>query len=80
MKTKLLALWAWFNGKKTLIGAGILVLTPKIVDYIGKLYAIWGHSLPAVTPQIEATILWFGTGLTLIGGVHKLIKYDPTKP
>jgi hypothetical protein len=73
--SNLTALWNWFDGKKTAIGATILVVAPYITDIANQfVQGIWHIPAPAWVAQIVASLIYIGTGLTKIGLIHKAAK------
>ena len=74
----LIAFWNWLNNKKTYIGLALMLGTPMLFESISKPYAIWNHGVPVYFPQIEATIIWFGSFIGTVGAIHKMIKYKAT--
>lgn len=74
MKT-LINLWNWFNGKKTTIGAAILMVVLAINAFDSQVVvAIWNMPLPAWLPKVIATLSWTGNILTGVGLAHKVAK------
>ena len=69
-------LWAWFDGKKTLIGT-IILFGSAFVSQV--LMGIW--KLPAYPwEQIAMTMDWVGMAVAGLGAVHKAQKAVMTKP
>lgn len=78
---KLIALWNWFNGKKTVIGASIICFVPYLQGFINDfVIGIWHLPQPAIVPQLIASLIWIGTALTTVGLVHKAVKYQADAP
>ena len=78
---KIIALWTFLNGKKTVIGASIMCFIPYLQAFTNDfVIGIWHLPQPAIMPQIIASLIWIGTALTTVGLVHKAVKYQqPTK-
>ena len=64
----------WFDGKKTKIGSGLLVIA-------GSIYAFYTASeweMQDYVQGILAVITYYGTVFTGIGTAHKIYKAEPT--
>ncbi len=70
MKT-LLAIWAWFNGKKTNIGAGSSVFTGTLVEF-GTLNGL-DHS--HWWPFVIRNLIFFSALFSAGGLAHKFSKF-----
>ena len=78
---KLIVLWNWFNGKKTVIGASIICFVPYLQGFINDfVIGIWHLPQPTIIPQLIASLIWIGTALTTVGLVHKAVKYQTDAP
>jgi len=73
---KLLEIWQWLSGKKTLIGAVcVWIATALIGDLVIGQFAFE----PAWLTWLQGWLMTIGTWLTPIGLAHKLGKVANTK-
>jgi hypothetical protein len=70
-----LKLWLWFNGKKTIIGA-VLLMAHAFMQHC--VVGIWHYDNPTFL-NFDNTVDWLGQGFTGMGITHKLLKELPTK-
>ena len=61
---------AWFNGRKTSIGAGMLFLAEILTKVV---VGVWAFNPSWMNPSIE-TLSYFGLALTGLGLGHKGMK------
>lgn len=81
MKNKIAAFIQALNGWKTVIGILLIKGTPAAYAVISSLIVSgWGGTMPAIGPKLVFTGIWLGQQIATIGVLHKLIKYDPSKP
>lgn len=74
------SLWAWFDGKKTFIGVALMVGTTPLFQLIEQPYAILGIGVPFYFAKVQALLIWGGTAIGTIGGIHKMIKMKADAP
>ena len=67
--------WFWFDGKKTVIGAFILLLVPFISNFnTTVLLDIWRVTLGLWFVKVLSTLTYIGNTLTGVGLLHKVTK------
>ena len=72
---KLLTLWNWFDGKKTSIGAAILVFAFVLQQVDTQvIVGIWQVPVPAWLDKSILTLEWVGTAFSGVGLFHKATK------
>lgn len=75
MTQKLINLWNFLNGKKTVIGGTILLALSILTTFENQfLVGIWHVTLPSWNPQILSSLQWVGSVLTGVGLLHKAVK------
>jgi len=69
------SIWFWFDGKKTDIGAGIMLFALGLSQFDQQVIInIWHLANPSwFDPSIE-TLKWIGEAVAGIGFGHKLLK------
>ena len=78
---KLLAFWFWLDGKKTVIGASILLAIPLLHNFNATvLQGIWNVNVGAWYQQVLDTLTYLGNTLTTVGLLHKATKAVPDAP
>ena len=72
---KLKAIWVWFGGKKTVIGAFLLTLA-LVIPIVDQqlLVDIWGIAVPTWMDSVIATLQWGGGVFSGVGLFHKALK------
>ena len=60
----------WFNGKKTIIGAGAMLLSAIVTEVV---VGIWGVDWAPLV-LINETLLWVGRAFAAGGLLHKGVK------
>lgn len=67
--------WDYFNGKKTNIGAAILMIAFVITQVDQQVaVGIWGITLPDWVDKAVQTLEWFGTAIAGLGLGHQAVK------
>lgn len=74
MKT-LSSLWAYFNGKKTVLAAAIFTITFFLTQFkTGVLINIWGLVIPDYFDKTLLSLEWIASILGGAGLIHKVSK------